>query len=389
MDYHRIYAKIDLNAAAENLRLARKKIPAETKLMLVVKADAYGHGAVMIAREFEDKADYFAVADMAEAMELRRGGIRKPILILGYTSPSLYAEALEYDITLTVFQPDRIRLLSEAACAKGKRVKVHFAIDTGMSRIGWDVSEKSADEAALAAKLPGIFVEGIFSHFATADGTDMVPSMKQRALYDRFVEMLEVRGVQIPIKHINNSAGILRFQRCYDMVRWGIGLYGLYPSEEVRAKSGDQFVLHPVMKLVSHIAHIKMLGPNHGISYGLTYVTDHTMKIATIPVGYGDGYPYALSGCGEVLIRGRRCPILGHICMDQMMVDITDIPEVEMEDPVVLIGHSGDECISAEELGSKAHSFNYELICGIARRVPRVYIRGNDPVCTVSYLGEK
>ena len=386
MEYRRVYAKIDLDAIEHNIKLVKEKIPARTKLALVVKADAYGHGAAVLAEEFEDMADFFAVAEMGEAVELRCHGIKKPILILGYTSPSLYRQALDHDITLTVFQLDRIRKLSALAVSEGKTARVHFAVDTGMSRIGWSVSEESADEAAAAAALPGITVEGIFSHFAAADGLDKAPSMEQRAAFDRFVSMLEARGVQIPMRHINNSAGILEFDRYYDMVRAGIILYGLYPSDDVRAELGERFVLRPAMELITHISHIKTLEPHHGVSYGFTYVTDHTIRVATIPVGYADGYPRALSGRGEVLIHGKRCPILGRICMDQMMVDISSVPEAAIEDSVTLVGRDGEAFISAEEIADMAYSFNYEFVCGIARRVPRVYVRGGKPYRTISYL---
>ena len=386
MEYYRVYAKIDLDAIEHNISLVRKKIPTSTKLALVIKADAYGHGAVMLAHEFEHFADYFAVAEMEEAIELRKSGIRTPILILGYTSPSLYGQALDYDITLTVFQPDRIQMLSDLAVSRGRTARVHFAVDTGMSRIGWNVSEKSADEAAAAAKLPGIYVEGIFSHFATADEVDKAPSMEQRAEFDRFLSMLAARGVKIPVKHINNSAGILEFDRYYDMVRAGIILYGLYPSEEVCEELGERFLLRPAMELITHISHIKTLASNHGISYGSTYVTDHTIRVATIPVGYADGYPRALSGRGEVLIHGKRCPILGRICMDQMMVDVSSVPDAKIEDKVVLFGRDGEEWLPVEQVAELAYSFHYEFVCGIARRVPRVYFRNGKPCKTVSYL---
>ena len=388
MDYERVYAKIDLDAIEHNIRLVRGKIPDKTRLALVIKADAYGHGAVVLAQEFESLADYFAVAEMDEAVELRRSGIRRPILILGYTSPSLYEKALDYDITLTVFQPDRIRTLSALAEARGKRARVHFAVDTGMSRIGWEVSEKSADEAADAAKLPGIEAEGIFSHFAAADEADKTLSMTQRAEFDRFLAMLKARGISLPIVHLDNSAGLLEFDRYDDMVRAGIVIYGLYPSETVRAELGDRFPLEPAIELISHISHIKTLAPNHGVSYGATYVTDHTVRVATVPVGYADGYPRALSGKGEVLVRGRRCPVLGRICMDQMMVDISAVPEAEIEDRVVLAGCDGGEQISIYEVADMAYSFPYEWVCGISRRVPRVYFRGGKPYRTVSYIRE-
>ena len=386
MNYERVFAKIDLDAVEHNICLIREKIPAATKLALVVKADAYGHGAVVLAHTFESFADYFAVAEMKEAVELRRSGIRRPILILGYTSPALYEKALDYDITLTVFQPDRIRMLSALAVERGKRARVHFAVDTGMSRIGWEVSERSADEVAEVARLPGIEAEGIFSHFATADEADKTLSLEQRAEFDRFLSMLAARGIFLPVKHLDNSAGILEFDRYDDMVRAGIVIYGLYPSQTVRAELGEHFPLHPAMELISHISHIKTLAPHHSISYGATYVTDHTIRVATIPVGYADGYPRALSGKGEVLVHGRRCPILGRICMDQMMVDVSAVPEAKVEDKVVLVGVDGDERISVEEVADMACSFSYEWVCGVSRRVPRVYFRGGAPCRTISYL---
>lgn len=386
MEYHRIYAKIDLDAIEHNIDLVKDKIGKETKLLLVIKADAYGHGSVELAKTFSEKADYFAVAEMNEAVELRHAGIKKPILILGYTSPSLFKTALENDITLTMFQPEAIEKLSKEAVKAGKTAKIHFAVDTGMSRIGFAVTEKSADEAAEATKLPGIFAEGIFSHFATADGVDKRPSMEQRAEYDKFIAMLKDRNVEIPIKHINNSAGILEFDKYYDMAREGIILYGLYPSKEVEEELGERFKLRPAMELITHISHIKELEANRGISYGFTYVTDHKMRVATIPVGYADGYPRALSNKGEVLIHGKRCKILGRVCMDQMMVDISDVPEAKIEDKVVLVGKDQNEFIPVEELADAAYSFNYEFVCGIARRVPRVYFKNGEYVNTKLHL---
>ncbi len=386
LPYQRIYAKINLDAIEHNIELVRKKIPQDTKLLLVVKADAYGHGAVVLAHEFEYLTDYFAVAEMDEAIELRKSGIEKPILILGYTSPKLYEIALVNDITLTMFIPERIKLLSEAAKRMGKVAKVHLAIDTGMARIGWRVTEQSADEAAEAARMPNIMVEGMFSHFAVADSADKAPTIEQQDSYDRFVDMLEKRGVHVPIKHLNNSAGILGFDKYYDMVREGIILYGLYPSDDVLHELGEQFVLKPAMELITHISHIKTVEKNQGIGYGHTFHAEQTMRVATIPIGYADGYPRELSNKAEVLIHGKRCRILGRVCMDQMMVDITHIPDAEMEDKVTLVGQDGNNFISVEELASAAHSFNYEFVCGIARRVPRIYFRDEEPLKIVNYL---
>ncbi len=386
MEYQRVYAKIDLDAISHNIALVKRKIPDGTKLMLVIKADAYGHGAVAIAREFEGEADYFGVAEMNEALELRHAGIRKPILILGYTSPFLFEKALKNGITLTMFQYENIEALSVTAQRLGIEAKIHFAVDTGMSRIGFGVSEREADLAARAAKLPLICVEGIFSHFAMADATDKTSAEQQRELFERFLAMLTARGVSAPIRHLDNSAGILSFENGYEMVREGIILYGLYPSEEVCSQVGDFYDFRPAMELITHISHIKTLDAHHGISYGHTYITEKPLRVATVPVGYADGYPRALSNQGAVLIRGKRCPILGRICMDQMMVDVTDVPEARPEDSVVLIGKDGGEVISVEEVADAAYSFNYEFVCGIARRIPRVYIRGGEVVLQNLYL---
>ena len=386
MEYQRVYAKIDLDAIAHNIALVKRKIPDGTKLMLVIKADAYGHGAVAIAREFETEADYFGVAEMNEALELRHAGIRKPILILGYTSPFLFEKALKNDITLTMFQYENIEALSATAQRLDIEAKIHFAVDTGMSRIGFGVSEYEADLAARAAKLPLIRVEGIFSHFAMADATDKSSAQQQRELFEQFLAMLAERGVSAPIRHLDNSAGILSFENGYEMVREGIILYGLYPSEEVCSQVGDFYDFRPAMELITHISHIKTLDAHHGIGYGHTYITEKPLRVATVPVGYADGYPRALSNHGAVLIRGKRCPILGRICMDQMMVDITDVPDARPEDSVVLIGKDGGEVISVEEVADAAYSFNYEFVCGIARRIPRVYIRDGEVILQNLYL---
>ena len=372
MEPQRIYAKINTGAIAHNIKLIKSKI-GKSLFMLIVKADGYGHGAAAISQKFEDAADYFAVAETGEAMELRAAGIRKPILILGYTSPSLYETALANDITLTLFSLRGARLLSEKAAAMGKTARVHFAVDTGMGRIGWQVCEKDAAEAAAAAKLPYIEPEGIFSHFATADESDTAFAQEQRASFERFCAMLAERGVKIPLRHMNNSAGIMRFSEQYGMVRAGILAYGLYPAENLAAEFAHSFPLRPAMELITHIAHIKELEEGKTVSYGATYKTARKTLVATLPVGYADGYPRALSSRGEVILHGVRCPIIGRVCMDQMMVDITAVPQAKVEDAVTLVGKSGGEFISAEEIAALAGTINYEFICGIAKRVPRIY----------------
>ena len=386
MDYQRVYAKIDLDAIEHNIALVKRKIADGTRLMLVIKADAYGHGAAVIAKEFENEADYFGVAEMNEALELRHAGIKKPILILGYTSPYLHEKSLENDITLTVFQYKNIESLSRTAQRLGKEAKIHFAVDTGMSRIGFGVTEEDADLAARAARLPSIRLEGIFSHFAMADAVDKSSAEKQRALFEQFLAMLKERGISAAIRHMDNSAGILSFENGYEMVREGIILYGLYPSEDVCSQVGNFYDFRPAMEMITHISHIKTLEAHHGIGYGHTYITDKPLRVATLPVGYADGYPRALSNRGSVLIHGKRCPSLGRICMDQMMVDVSGVPEAVSEDPVVLIGKDSEAVMSVEEVADAAYSFNYEFVCGIARRIPRVYVRGGKVVEQKLYL---
>jgi len=384
MNHLRVYAGIDLDALEHNVSLIESRLPKGTELFPIIKADAYGHGAVPFARFLENRSCYFGVATIDEAIELRRAGIKTPILILGYIHPEFYETAIRNNITLTVFDFDDALMLEHAAETTDTVAKVHIAVDTGMSRIGFQVTETDADEASRIAGLPHIFVEGLFSHFATADEADKTESVAQAKRFEIFRGMLEKRGLHIPLVHLNNSAGIMEMDGTfYNAARAGIVLYGLYPSEEV---AKETFPLKPVMSLMSHISHVKTLPAGRGISYGHTYVTSGMTRVATIPVGYADGYPRALSNTGHVLIKGVRCPILGRICMDQLMVDVTYVPDVKKGDTVTLIGRDGDCVITVEELADPAASFNYEFVCQICRRVPRVYLKNGKPVLTVSYL---
>ncbi len=368
--YYRSYITIDLPAVRHNLMESRRKI-GDKKLLAVVKTDAYGHGAVRVSRAVEDIVDYFAVACLSEAVELREGGINKPILILGYTSPKEYGELLACNITPTVYTYDAASKLSEIALLLGTKAKIHIAVDTGMGRIGFLPTTDNADIVASIAKLPGIEIEGMFTHFSKADETDKEYTKKQIAKFDAFYAMLEERNVRIPIRHCYNSAAIMDLEKTpYEMVRSGIITYGLYPSDEVCKDSMD---IVPVMEWKAHVIHVKTLPAGCGISYGATYMTEHETKIATVSVGYGDGYPRSLSGKGRVLIHGRYAPILGRVCMDQMMVDVTDIPDVEPEDIVTLFGNDNGEFLSAEEVAGLSGRFNYELICDISMRVSKIY----------------
>lgn len=381
--YQRTYAKINLDAIEYNINHVLKTLNGRAKLLAVIKADAYGHGAVEIGRLLEDKCDFFGVACVEEAVELKKSGITTPILILGSVSPQQFDVVVRNDFRIPIFSFEDAKALSQEAVKQNKDISFHFCIDTGMSRIGFQTTEESADICHEICSLPNIFAEGIFSHFATADESNLTKSVKQQKLFRDFCGMLESRGVVIPIKHLNNSAGIMVFEECFDMVRSGIITYGLYPSDEVDKSLID---IKPALEWITHISHIKTLPAGREISYGGTYITDKETVVATIPVGYADGYPRCLSNMGRVLVGGRYADIIGRVCMDQFMVDITDIPGVSLEDEVVLVGKQGDNFISIEEVGNMAHSFNYELACSISRRVPRVYTKNNEIVKTVNYL---
>lgn len=366
--YFRSEVQIDLDAIELNYNNTRAKLPEGVKLLGVIKADAYGHGSVEIAKFLEGKCDFFGVACVDEALELKNAGIKTPILILGYVSPEEFGEIVKNDIRIPVFHLEDAKLLSKEAEKQGKTAPFHFCIDTGMSRIGFQVNEKSADICKEITKLPNIFAEGLFSHFATADESDLSKALAQRDKFDKFVDMLQKRDIEIPIKHINNSAGIMNFDKTYDMCRMGIILYGLYPSHEVDKKLLN---IKPAMRWITHISHIKLLEKGREISYGGTFKTDKETLVATIPVGYADGYPRCLSNKGSVIINGKHAPIIGRVCMDQFMVDISEIPEAKIGDEVVLIGNG----LSMEEVSEAAYSFNYELPCRISRRIPRTYYK--------------
>jgi len=381
LNYDNTYVSIDLDVIDANFDAIAAK--AGTQVMAVVKADAYGHGAVRVAKVLRDKCSFFGVSSMLEALELRQARILNPILILGHTPVSAFPEAICQNIRPTIFRWEDAVALSEAAVKLNKTAPFHFAVDTGMSRIGFQATEESADICAQIAKLPGLMAEGLFSHFATADCADLSEARAQAAAFDWFDAMLKERGVKIPIRHMDNSAGLMNFENHYEMVRSGIVTYGMYPSQEV---CQENLAIRPALQWHSRVTHVKTLEPGRKISYGGTYVTTKSTTVATIPVGYADGYRRSLSGKFYVLIHGKRAPILGRICMDQMMVDVTDIPNVSINDKVVLVGIDGDETITMEQLAAAADSFNYELVCGISRRVPRYYRRSNETVHTVHYL---
>ncbi len=380
---HRTYAAIDLDAVEYNFNSVRNKVAPCAKVLCVIKADAYGHNAVSLGRFLDDKADFFGVACIEEAVELKEAGITKPVLILGRVFPWDFENAVKYDIRIPIFSLEDAMLLSDEAVKQGKTVPFHFCIDTGMSRIGFQINEESADICRQIVSLPNIFAEGLFSHFATADSADLTRAKAQRERYKKFVSLLKERGIEIPLKHLNNSAGIMNFDEYFDMCRMGIILYGLYPSEEVDKNLLD---IKPVMQWKTYISHIKVLEPGREISYGGTYKTEKDTVIATIPVGYADGYPRCLSNLGRVIIGGKYAPITGRVCMDQFMVDVSGI-DCKVGDEVVLVGKQGDAQLTMEEVSNAAHSFNYELPCRVGKRVPRVFFRGGQPTGEKGLLG--
>ena len=382
-DYPRVYAGINLDAVIHNLEEIHKHIQNETKVIAVVKTNAYGHGAVPIAQAIEHLKYLhgYAVATAQEGIVLRKHGIQKPILILGHSFPKEYRDILDWHLTPTVISMTMAQALSGLCVENNTELQVHVKIDTGMSRIGYQVDETAIDEIFQISQLPGITIEGMFTHFAKADEIDKTHVAEQYRLFEQMIQQLEEKGLNIPIKHCSNSAAIMDLPHMnMDVVRAGIILYGLLPSDEVRHEQMD---LRPAMELKSKVIFVKELEAGRSISYGGTHVLTEKRKIATIPVGYGDGYPRQLSNRGYVFIRGQKAPICGRICMDQFMVDVTDIPDVQWGDDVTLIGRDGDRMITMEELGELSGRFNYEFACDIGERVPRVFYRNGWIVATI------
>lgn len=382
-DYYRVQADINLDAIYDNIKNTRKIIKEGTKIMAVIKADGYGHGAVAIAKTIDDIVDAYGVAILEEAIELRKMGIKKDILILGVSSKEQYKTIVEYDIIQTTFDLGMAKCLNEEAKKQGKIAKVHIKLDTGMTRIGFKDNDESIEIIKEISKLDNIIIDGIFTHFACADESDKKSANKQFERFINFNKKLEEEGIMVNCKHISNSAGIIDMPQVnLDMVRSGISTYGLYPSNEVNK---DNLVLKPAMTIKTRITFVKDVDEGVGVSYNSTYVTKKKTKIATIPVGYADGYPRQLSSKGRVLIHGKSVSIIGRICMDQFMVDVSDIDDVKAGDEVTLVGKDKNEFISVEELSSLAGSFNYEFVCDIGKRIPRVYYRNGKKVGTFDY----
>ena len=373
MSAERICAYINLDNAVKNMEGFKSLINKDTKIMAVIKADGYGHGAVEIANKLKDLPYLagFAVATAEEAFELRAAGIENPILILGYTFKEDYEKLINLNVRMALFTDDMLGDIAEAAKQVDKKALVHIKLDTGMSRIGIQADDYGIEFVKRVKRCEDIELEGMFTHMARADEYDKTKANNQIELYKDFCNKLEKEGIEIPIKHVSNSASILELSHAnMNMVRAGITLYGLWPSDEV---SKEIIPLYPMMKLVSHVSFVKILPEGREISYGGTYKTNKDTVIATIPCGYADGIPRGLSNKGYVLIHGQKAPIVGRVCMDQFMVDVSNIEDVKVRDEVVIIGCQGNEIITAEEVGDISGRFNYELVCDISKRVPRVY----------------
>lgn len=380
-----VWAEINLDNLAFNMRQIRK-ISKSKDIIGVVKADAYGHGALDVAPVLlENGATSLAVAVVSEGVELRRGGIESPIMVLGFTPPSLIDNLLKYDIEQTVFSFDYARELSKIAQRKHKKAKIHIALDTGMGRIGFLPNEESLEEVEKISKLPNIEIMGIFSHFATADEEDKEYASYQMKHFNEFYEALKERNVDIKVRHIANSAAIIDLPEThFEAVRPGIILYGYYPSEEV---DKSKIELRPVMELKTNIAHIKTVPSGQYISYGRKFQSNRESVIATLPVGYADGYTRLLFNKAKVIINGEFAPIVGRICMDQCMVDITDIEgEVKVGDEVILMGEKDGVKLNAEHMAEMLGTISYEIVCMITKRVPRVYIRNGEVVKVRNYV---
>lgn len=384
-DIRPAWAEIDLDNLAHNMREVRRIVREDISVMAVVKANAYGHGSIETSKVFlKNGACYLAVATLGEAIELRRAGINAPILILGYIKNSQHHIAVEEDITETIYNMESAKFLSDAAVKLKRKAKVHIKIDSGMGRIGFRPDEKSIEEIVNIAKLPNIEVEGIFTHFAKADELDKTFTIEQYEKFQWIIKELENKGLNIPIKHASNSAAIIDLPEYnLNMVRGGIMLYGLYPSDEVIK---EEVKLKPAMTLKAEISNIKVVPKGTGISYGQIFVTERESKIATIPIGYADGFTRLLTSKSEVAIKGQRVPVVGKICMDQSMIDVTDVENVHIGDEVILFGDGSFGSPHIDEVAKTLGTISYEVLCMVGRRVPRVYVKDKEIVKIVDYL---
>ncbi len=383
--YFRGYATIDLDAIIHNVEIMKEKLNKDTEIIAVIKTDGYGHGAVPVAKTVDNLCYGFAIASYWEGHNLRRHGITKPIFILGYIPSEDYENAISEDMIPPVFTMKAAEDISNCAKKLDKTAHISIAVDTGMGRIGYSVSEQSIKEIVEISKLPNIKIESIFTHFAKADYADKTCAYEQLKRFNEFTDKLKKAGVVAKFYHCANSAAMMEMpESSMNLSRIGISMYGLYPSEEM---DKENLKLTPAMSIYSHIVYVKDIEPGTGVSYGHTFVADKPMTIATIPLGYGDGYPRNLSNKGHVLINGKKANILGRVCMDQFMVDVTGI-EAKEGDLVTIVGKDGDEEILIDGIALLADSFNYEFVCSVGKRVPRVYLKNSEIVSTKDYYDD-
>ena len=378
--YYRVYAEINLDAIVKNVDNLMALTKENTGALAVVKADGYGHGDVAVAKAVAQKVTGYAVATLDEAVNLRENGVKKPILVLGYVDPYEFDILVSHEITATVFDVETAQLLADAARVQKKQAHCHIKVDTGMRRIGLEPDENGIAIVKQITALKELSADGIFTHFAASDETDKTSAEHQFKLFTDFTGRLEKEGIHFTYRHCANSAAVIDMPQVdLDMVRLGIAMYGMYPSDEVKKEKVELF---PALDLKSHVTMVKEIPAGEKVSYGGTFTTTRTTKLATVSVGYGDGYPRALSSKGYVLVRGQKAPIVGRVCMDQMMVDVTDIENVTRADIVTLIGKDGDAEITVEEIAALAGTIDYEFVCDLGKRIPRSYYLNGEYIGT-------
>lgn len=384
--YYRVYADVNLDAIVKNVEHLMALTKENTGSLAVVKADGYGHGEIAVSKAVYDKVTGYAVATLDEAVNLRKNGIDKPILVLGYIDPDEFEELVRYNVSATIFDVETAERLSETAKKLDMTAYCHIKVDTGMRRIGLEPDSSGVAAVKRIKSMDGLRAVGIFTHFAASDEADKTWAKQQLERFKAFLDELEKEGITFEYRHCANSAAVIDMPEAnMDMVRLGIAMYGMYPSEEVKK---NNVLLLPALELKSHITMVKEIPQGERVSYGGIFKTERTTKLATVSVGYGDGYPRALSSKGYVLVKGKKAPIVGRVCMDQMMVDVTDIEGVTRADTVTLIGKDGDECITVEEIAGLAGTFNYEFVCDLGKRIPRNYYLNGEYIGSHDYFYE-
>ncbi len=386
--FKRAWAEVNLDNVAYNIQQIKKLTNEDTKIMAMVKADAYGHGFLEVSKTLlANGADCLAVAFLDEAKQLRRFGVEAPILILGHTPYQWVQDLVDLDITQTVYQYEMAEVISQVAAASNKQVNIHIKVDTGMTRIGLTCNQTAVETIGNIAKLPGINIEGIFTHFSSADEAQKDFTEMQFAQFINLCEQLKTMHIDIPIKHVCNSAGMVQFSHMHlDMVRPGVMLYGLYPSEEVKKEAEKKIILRPAMALKASIVQIKKVPAGVPVSYGRSYVTNRDTVVGTIPIGYADGYSRMLTHKAKMIVGNQVVPVIGKICMDYCMIDVTDVKDIKVGDEVMVFGRKEGVDISIEQIAVAMGTINYEVVCIVGKRVPRVYIQNEEIIEVLNYL---